>query len=120
MTTRTKNAEHVARHRQRVKELNQKVDEMFKAAIAAEGGVQWTLDAVDYQPDTVNPLASGLKITWHLSKQVRETLMEWAATERGLTFDAFLREMDARLLVWLLQLGVIQHDYRLKEETDGS
>ena len=104
----------------RRKERNQVVDEVFKEAIAAEGGVQWTLDAVDYQPDTVNPLASGLKITWHLSEQVRETLMEWAANERGLTFDAFLRELDARLLVWLIQLGVIQHDYRLKEETDGS
>ena len=120
MTTRTKNAEHVARHRQRVKERNQKVDEVFKAVIEAEGGVQWTLDAVDYDADAVNPLGDGLKITWHLSKQVRETLMEWANKERGLTFDAFLREMDARLLVWLVQRGSIQHDYRLKEEPDGN
>ena len=120
MTTRTKNAEQVARHRQRVKERNQKVDEVFREAIKAGGGVQWTLDAVDYQADAINPLGDGLKITWHLSRQVRDAIVEWAALERGLAFEAFLREMDARLLVWLVQLGHIQHDHRMKEETDGN
>ena len=105
----------------RRKERNQVVDEVFKAAIKAEGGFQWTLDAVNYEADAVNPLGAGLKITWLLSEQARETrLREYADKERGLTFDAMLREMDAKLLVWFVRIGFIQHDYRLKEETDGN
>ena len=112
---KTKNAEYVAQHRQRRKHREALVE-----TLKAEGGVQWTLDAVDYQADAINPLGDGLKITWLLTEGAREALIECAANERGQTFDTILTEMDGKLMAYLLQLGVIQHDYRLKEETDGS
>lgn len=106
--------------RVRRKQRDKLVDEVFMATMKAEGGVQWTLDAVKYEADAVNPLGDGLKITWLLSKEARDTLREYADSERGLTFDAMLQEMDAKLLVWFVQIGLIQHDYRLKEGTDGN
>lgn len=116
---RTKNADYVAQHRQRRKERDAMIDEVFTEAVKAQGGVQWTLDAVNYVADAPNPLGAGLKITWHLSKQALETLREYADKERRLTFDAMLREMDAKLLVWFVRIGFIQHDYRFKGVSDG-
>ena len=117
---KTKNAEYVAQHRQRRKDRDAMIDEVFQEAIKAEGGVQWALHAVSYEPDAINPLGGGLKITWHLSEQAHETLREYAEKERGLTFDAMMREMDAKLLVWFVRIGFIQHDYRLKGATNAS
>ena len=117
---KTKNAEYVAQHRERRKERDAMIDEVFKEAIKAEGGVQWTLDAVNYVADAINRLGDGLKITWLLTERARETLRDYAANERGLTFETMLAEMDAKLLVYLCRVGFIQHDHRLKGVSDGS
>ena len=100
--------------RQREFRVRRKHREALVETLKAEGGVQWTLDGVDYQADAINPLGAGLKITWLLTEGAREALIECAANERGQTFETMLAEMDGKLLALLLQAGQVQHDYRLK------
>ena len=70
MTTRTKNAERVAQHRQRVKERNQLIDE-FMVDITSTRGLHYGM--VPVPPfEEGNELRNGIKVIYTMSAEMRD------------------------------------------------
>ena len=118
MPTRTKNAERVAEHRERVKERNKLIEKILMEIIE-DGDIKYTLAPVAPYPEK-DPLKNGIKFTYVMSEQTRDTIIAHALKEPALNFDELLKCLDIRLMRFLLDIGFVQHDYRLKEGTDGS
>ena len=114
MATKTKNAERVAEHRERVRMRNRMI-EGFIQEIVSGGGVQYSLTPVAPYPER-DPLKNGIKITWTLTDEAREKIAAMALADPSLTFNEMLSCMDVRLCKWLLDAGFFQHDYRMAEE----
>ena len=118
MTTRTKNAERVAEHRQRVKERNQLIDKILKE-IMDDGEVKYALIPNAPYPEK-DPLKNGIKVTYVMSEQARDGITAHARKDPTLSFDQLLSCMDIRIMKHLLDIGFVRHDYRLQDATDGS
>ena len=112
----TKSTERVAQHRQRVKERNQLIDEFIREIIEA-GDIQYTLAPVAPYPEK-DPLKNGIKFTYVMPEQARDKIIAHAVKDPALSFDALLACLDIRLMKFLLDIGFVQHDYRLKEEEE--
>ena len=118
MTTRTKNAERVAEHRQRVKERNQLITKILME-IMEDGEVTYSLSPVAPYPEK-EPLKHGIKFTYVMSEQARDKIIAHALKDPALSFDELLKCLDIRIMKHLLDIGFVQHDYCVKEATDGS
>ena len=110
----TKSTERVAQYRQRVKERNQLIDEFIREIIEA-GDIRYTLTPVAPYPEK-DPLKNGIKFTYVMSEQARDKIIAHAVKDPALSFDELLTCLDIRLMKFLLDIGFVQHDYRLEEE----
>ena len=113
----TKSTERVAQYRQRVKERNQLIDEFLREIIEA-GDIRYTLTPVAPYPEK-DPLKNGIKFTYVMSEQARDKIIAHAVKDPALSFDQLLVCLDIRLMKFLLDIGFVQHDYRLEEETNA-
>ena len=110
----TKSTERVAQYRQRVKERNKLID-TFIAGITADGGLKYSLTPVAPYPEK-DPFKNGIKVSWVMSEKARDMIIAHARKDPALSFDQLLVCLDIRLMKLLLDIGFVQHDWRLEEE----